>query len=51
MQYKLNKTPEQVIELAVESVKLAKKYFPLVQWSAEDATRSDKDFLVRIIMK
>ena len=49
MQYKLNKTPEQVIEIAVESVKLAKKYFPLVQWSAEDATRSDKDFLVRII--
>lgn len=49
MQTKLNKTPEQVIELAVESVKLARKYFPLVQWSAEDATRSDKDFLVRII--
>ncbi|SEM31558.1 2-isopropylmalate synthase [Paenisporosarcina quisquiliarum] len=49
MQYKLNKTPEQVIEIAVESVKLAKKYFPLVQWSAEDATRSDKDFLVRIM--
>lgn len=49
MQYKLNKTPEQVIETAVESVKLARKYFPLVQWSAEDATRSDRDFLVRII--
>lgn len=49
MKYKLNKTPEQVIEIAVESVKLARKYFPLVQWSAEDATRSDKDFLVRII--
>lgn len=49
MQYKLNKTPEQVIEIAVESVKLARKYFPLVQWSAEDATRSDKNFLVRII--
>ncbi len=49
MRYKLNKTPEQVIELAVESVKLARKYFPLVQWSAEDATRSDRDFLIRII--
>ncbi|MEI4769623.1 2-isopropylmalate synthase [Psychrobacillus sp. FJAT-51614] len=49
MQYKLNKTPEQVIEIAVESVKLARKYFPLVQWSAEDATRSDRDFLVRIM--
>lgn len=29
MQYKLNKTPEQVIEIAVESVKLAKNIFHL----------------------
>ena len=28
---------------------MRRKYFPLVQWSAEDATRSDKDFLVRIM--
>lgn len=49
MQYKLKMTEEQVIETAVESVKLARKHFPLVQWSAEDASRSDKDFLVRII--
>ncbi|MFA1643305.1 2-isopropylmalate synthase [Chryseomicrobium aureum] len=49
MEYKLKKTPDQVVEIAVESVKLAKKYFPLVQWSAEDATRSNKEFLARII--
>ncbi|HSP21020.1 MAG TPA: 2-isopropylmalate synthase [Planococcus sp. (in: firmicutes)] len=51
MEYKLMKTPEQVMETAVASVKYAKKFFPLVQWSAEDASRSDPEFLVRIIRK
>ncbi|MFD1864759.1 2-isopropylmalate synthase [Planococcus chinensis] len=49
MEHKLMKTPEQVLETAVASVKYAKKFFPLVQWSAEDASRSDPEFLVRII--
>ncbi|MEK4425592.1 2-isopropylmalate synthase [Solibacillus sp. FSL K6-1523] len=49
MEYKLKKTPEQVIEQAVEAVKYAKKFFPLVQWSAEDAFRSDREFLAKII--
>lgn len=49
MQYKLQKSPEQVVEIAVEAVKYARKFFPLVQWSAEDGSRSDPDFLVRII--
>ncbi|AKS39126.1 2-isopropylmalate synthase [Anoxybacillus gonensis] len=49
MQYKLRMTPEQVIETAVESVRYAKKYFPIVQWSAEDACRSDLPFLATII--
>lgn len=51
MEYKLKKSPEQVIEQAVEAVKYAKKFFPLVQWSAEDGFRSDREFLVRIIEK
>lgn len=51
MEYKLKKSPEEVVELAVESVKYASKKFPLVQWSAEDASRSDKEFLVHIINK
>ena len=51
MQYKLMKTPDEVVELAVEAVKYAKKKFPLVQWSAEDAFRSDPEFLVRIVNK
>ncbi|MBD8068881.1 2-isopropylmalate synthase [Bacillus sp. PS06] len=49
MQYKLKQTPEQVIETAVASVKYASKFFPTIQWSAEDACRSDFDFLVKII--
>lgn len=49
MRDKLMKTPDEVVELAVNAVKYAKKKFPLVQWSAEDAFRSDHDFLVRII--
>lgn len=49
MEYKLQKSPDQVVDIAVEAVKYARKNFPLVQWSAEDAFRSDREFLVRII--
>ncbi|WP_082234411.1 2-isopropylmalate synthase [Halobacillus massiliensis] len=51
MTHKLKKTPEEVVQIAVESVAYAKERFPVVQWSAEDATRSDYDFLVHIIEK
>nr|WP_194950159.1 2-isopropylmalate synthase [Anoxybacillus flavithermus] len=51
MQYKLRMTPEQVVETAVESVRYAKKYFPIVQWSAEDVCRSDLPFLATIVEK
>ncbi|PSL29641.1 2-isopropylmalate synthase [Planomicrobium soli] len=51
MEHKLMKTPEQVVEIAVESVKYARQFFPLVQWSAEDASRSDPEFLAHIIRK
>lgn len=51
MTHKLKKSPDQVVEIAVDAVAHAKKLFPLVQWSAEDAFRSDPDFLVRIVEK
>src|SRR5690625_6612339 len=51
MTYKLKKSPEQVIEMAVDSVAYARQKFPQVQWSAEDASRSDWNFLVQIIEK
>jgi len=48
MKYKLQLSPEKVIEKAVEAVKFAKKLTPNVEFSAEDATRSELDFLVKI---
>ncbi|WP_042460381.1 2-isopropylmalate synthase [Neobacillus dielmonensis] len=51
MQYKLLKTPEEVMQTAVDMVTYAKKRFPHIEWSAEDASRSDLDFLVQIITK
>ncbi|QTM99209.1 2-isopropylmalate synthase [Sediminibacillus dalangtanensis] len=51
MTHKLKKTPEEVIQTAVEMVTFAKQKFPHVEWSAEDATRSDRDFLATIIEK
>jgi 2-isopropylmalate synthase len=51
MTYKLKKTPDQVVEAAVDAVKYSKKKFPVVQWSAEDACRSDLVFLARIVEK
>ena len=51
MQYKLMKTPEEVVNTAVDMVRYAKQRFPHIEWSAEDASRSDLDFLVKIITK
>lgn len=47
MEYKLKMTPDQVIERIAQSVAYAKKYLPDVEFSAEDACRSDLDFLCR----
>ncbi|MDV2684861.1 2-isopropylmalate synthase [Alkalihalophilus lindianensis] len=49
MTYKLRMTPDEVVRTAVESVKYAKAKFPQVQWSAEDASRSELPFLATII--
>ena len=40
-------TRDEVIAATVESVKLARQHSDDVEWSAEDATRSDIDFLAR----
>jgi len=49
MQAKLRMSPEQVLERAVDSVKQARSLVPEVEFSAEDAGRSDIDFLCRIV--
>lgn len=51
MQHKLRMTPEEVLEQGVAAVKLARKTFSHVEFCAEDATRSDRAFLVEIIEK
>jgi 2-isopropylmalate synthase len=48
MEMKLRMTPDQVLEQAVKAVKIALEYTDNVEFSAEDAVRSDLDFLVRI---
>ena len=48
MQFKLHATPEQVLEKAVAAVKLARNYTDDVEFSAEDAGRSDFDFLCKV---
>lgn len=47
MKYKLRKTPEQVIEMIKSSISLAASLTSNVEFSCEDASRSDKDFLCR----
>jgi 2-isopropylmalate synthase len=48
MENKLRMTPDQVVERAVQAVKWAKEYTEDVEFSAEDAVRSEIDFLVRV---
>lgn len=48
MHYKLKKTPDQVLEQAKYAVELAKAKVQDVEFSAEDASRSDVDFLAKI---
>jgi len=48
MEFKLKMTPEQVLEQAVYSVKYAKKFCNDIEFSAEDAFRSDPDFVCKV---
>jgi 2-isopropylmalate synthase len=48
MQYKLKMTPEEVIQKAVNAVEYAKSHGLQVEFSAEDATRSDLTFLTKV---
>src|SRR5512143_2613620 len=48
MEKKLRMQPDEVVARAVASVKLALEYTDDVEFSAEDAVRSEMDFLVRV---
>ncbi|MEQ6358271.1 2-isopropylmalate synthase [Thermoanaerobacter thermohydrosulfuricus] len=48
LKYKLKMSREEMLEKAVEMVKYAKGKFDEIQFSAEDASRTDWDFLVKV---
>ncbi len=49
MEKKLRMSPDQVVEQAVQAVKWARQYTDDVEFSPEDAGRSEPDFLCRIL--
>ncbi|MDO8446728.1 MAG: 2-isopropylmalate synthase [Deltaproteobacteria bacterium] len=49
LKYKLRKSREEVLEAAVKAVKHACKYTENVEFSAEDAVRSDPEYLAKVV--
>ena len=49
LKHKLHMSQDQCLEAAVDGVKLARQYTDDVQFSAEDATRTELDFLCRVV--
>jgi len=49
MKWKLQMTPEQVYELVIQQVTRARNHTDDVEWSAEDGTRTEHDFLCRCV--
>lgn len=49
LEKKLRKSKDEVIKTAVDSIKLAKTFTPDVEFSCEDAGRSDRDYLVDVV--
>ena len=49
MKYKLQKEPAEVLEMVRAQVERARSFTDDVEWSAEDATRTEHDFLCRCV--
>ncbi len=49
MEHKLRMSPDEVVEAAVAAVRLARQFTDDVEFSPEDAGRSEPDFLCRVI--
>ncbi|MCQ2163865.1 MAG: 2-isopropylmalate synthase [Bacteroidales bacterium] len=49
IKYKFNSTREEILERAVRAVKYAKKYVEDVEFYAEDAGRTDNEFLAQVV--
>jgi len=48
MEYKLQMSREEVLQTAIDAVKYARSFTENVEFSAEDGSRSDPDFLCRV---
>src|SRR5437016_12445276 len=49
MKYKLQKEPHEVYEMVIAQVTRARSYTDDVEWSSEDGTRTEFDFLCRCV--
>lgn len=49
IQFKIKTTPEEILKRAADAVKYAKKFVEDVEFYAEDAGRSDNEYLARVI--
>ncbi len=49
MKYKLKMSPEDVLEMTKDSVTFARDFTDDVEWSAEDGSRTEDDFLCRCV--
>ena len=49
MEFMTKMSKEEVLEVTTDSILLAKKYTNDIEWSAQDATRTEKDFLFKAI--
>jgi 2-isopropylmalate synthase len=49
MKHKLNKSPEDVYESIKEHVTYARKFTDDVEWSCEDGTRTDMDYMCKTV--
>ncbi|OGX27767.1 MAG: 2-isopropylmalate synthase [Omnitrophica WOR_2 bacterium RIFCSPHIGHO2_01_FULL_48_9] len=49
LEHKFKKTPDEILQMAVSAVKYARDKMDDIEFSPEDASRSEKDFLYRVI--
>jgi len=49
LEHKLKKSPDEILQMAVDAVTYARKKIDDIEFSPEDASRTDKEFLYRIL--
>ncbi|MCD6094244.1 MAG: 2-isopropylmalate synthase [Candidatus Omnitrophica bacterium] len=49
LKYKLKKAKEEILRLTVESIRYARRFIDDIEFSPEDATRTDFNFLVEVV--